>query len=173
RQVRRLRGGAGAGPAGRGQGRGRPDPAARRVERQCKIRHRRSLRPDMRPVGLRSLAEAPGRRRRGRARQSPLGLEPLEEGRRPRGHDLRFMPVTALAFILAAAAMHAAWNLIVKQVGERQIVTWWALVVGSLINLPLLVGASIPARVWPYAIASAAVEAAYFLLLIRAYQNGD
>jgi len=83
------------------------------------------------------------------------------------------MPVTALAFILAAAAMHAAWNLIVKQVGERQIVTWWALVVGSLINLPLLVGASIPARVWPYAIASAAVEAAYFLLLIRAYQNGD
>ena len=83
------------------------------------------------------------------------------------------MPLTAIALILVAAAMHAAWNLIIKHAREKQVVTWWALVVGSLLNLPLLVGAMIPARVWPYAILSAAVEAAYFLLLIRAYQNGD
>lgn len=83
------------------------------------------------------------------------------------------MPLTALALIIAAAAMHTAWNLIVKQARDRQIVTWWALVVGALINLPLLANTTIPVEVWPYAIASAAVEAAYFMLLIRAYQNGD
>ena len=83
------------------------------------------------------------------------------------------MPLTAIALIIAAAAMHTAWNLIVKHAHERQIVTWWALVVGSLINLPLLANTTIPVQVWPYAIASAAVEAAYFMLLIRAYQNGD
>jgi drug/metabolite transporter (DMT)-like permease len=83
------------------------------------------------------------------------------------------MPFTAIAFIIAAAAMHTAWNLIVKRAGQRQTVTWWALIVGVLANLPLLLGESIPAEVWPYAIASAAVEAAYFMLLIRAYENGD
>ena len=83
------------------------------------------------------------------------------------------MPFTAIALIIAAAAMHTAWNLIIKRAREKQVVTWWALVVGALINLPLLAGATVPARVWPYAIASAAVEAAYFMLLIRAYQNGD
>jgi len=83
------------------------------------------------------------------------------------------MPFTAIALIIAAAAMHTAWNLIVKDARERQIVIWWALIAGSLINLPLLANANIPAQVWPYAIASAAVEAAYFLLLLRAYQNGD
>jgi drug/metabolite transporter (DMT)-like permease len=83
------------------------------------------------------------------------------------------MSLTAIAFILAAAAMHAAWNLIIKHTREKQVVTWWALVVGSLINLPLLAGTTVPAQVWPYAIASAAVEAIYFILLIRAYQNGD
>lgn len=83
------------------------------------------------------------------------------------------MPLTAIALILVAAVMHAAWNLILKQVGEKQIVTWWALVVGTLVNLPLLFKSGVPAAVWPYAVMSAAVEAAYFLLLIRAYENGD
>src|SRR5512138_2353646 len=83
------------------------------------------------------------------------------------------MPLTAIALILAAAAMHMAWNLIIKQVSQKQIITWWALVAGSLINLPLLFKSSVPIEVWPYATSSAAVEAAYFLLLIQAYQNGD
>ena len=83
------------------------------------------------------------------------------------------MPLIAIALIIAAAAMHAAWNLIVKRVEERQVVTWWALVVGSLINLPWLFKHTVPAAVWPLAVASAIVEAAYFMLLIRAYQNGD
>ena len=83
------------------------------------------------------------------------------------------MPLTALILVIAAAAMHAGWNLIVKRVGEKQIFIWWALAFGALLNLPLLAVNTIPAGVWPYALASAVVEAAYFLILIRAYSNGD
>jgi len=83
------------------------------------------------------------------------------------------MPLTALILVIAAAAMHAGWNLIVKRVGEKQIFTWLALAFGALINLPLLLLNTIPASVWPYALASAFVEAAYFMILIRAYGEGD
>jgi drug/metabolite transporter (DMT)-like permease len=84
------------------------------------------------------------------------------------------MPLLALVFVITAAVMHAGWNLIVKQVGEKQIFTWWALTLGSLAFLPLLImSAPIPAAVWPYALTSALVEAAYFITLIRAYENGD
>jgi len=83
------------------------------------------------------------------------------------------MPLTALILVIAAATMHAGWNLIVKRVGEKQIFTWWALAFGALINLPLLAVNTIPASVWPYALASAVVEAVYFMILIRAYSQGD
>src|ERR1044072_3664983 len=83
------------------------------------------------------------------------------------------MPLTALILVIAAAAMHAGWNLIVKRVGEKQIFTWLALAFGTLTALPLLVINTIPASVWPYALASAVVEAAYFMILIRAYGEGD
>lgn len=83
------------------------------------------------------------------------------------------MPLTALILVIAAATMHAGWNLVVKRVGEKQIFTWWALAFGTLINLPLLAVNTIPRSVWPYALASAVVEAAYFMILIRAYSKGD
>src|SRR5919109_239006 len=84
------------------------------------------------------------------------------------------MPLMALALVMAAAACHTWWNFIVKQVAEKQVFTWWALLVGALLYLPLLVtSAPIPGRIWPYAVSSALVEAAYFITLIRAYEYGD
>lgn len=84
------------------------------------------------------------------------------------------MPPLALAMLIAAAVMHASWNLLVKQARERQIFTWWSLVVGSACYLPLLVfGPALPPRVWPYILASALAETAYFFALIRAYRLGD
>jgi drug/metabolite transporter (DMT)-like permease len=83
------------------------------------------------------------------------------------------MPLTALILVIAAATMHAGWNLVIKRVAEKQIFTWWALTFGALLNLPLLVIDVIPRSVWPYALASALVEAAYFMILIRAYGQGD
>lgn len=84
------------------------------------------------------------------------------------------MPLSALLLVLLAAAMHASWNLILKQVEERQLFTWWALVVGTLLSLPILIiSGPPPMRIWPYAIISAIVETAYFITLIRAYRIGD
>ncbi len=84
------------------------------------------------------------------------------------------MPPLALGMLIVAAVLHASWNLLVKQAVERQIFTWWSLVVGAICFLPLLVfGSGLPTRVWPYVIASALVETAYFFALTRAYGLGD
>ena len=84
------------------------------------------------------------------------------------------MPPVALLLVFSAAALHVGWNVIVKRAPEKQVMTWWALVVGTLVYLPLLAGgAPIPTGVWPYAIASALAETAYFMVLIRAYDRSN
>jgi drug/metabolite transporter (DMT)-like permease len=84
------------------------------------------------------------------------------------------MPLFALGLLLTAAILHATWNLLLKQAGDKYIVTWWALLVGSLCFLPvLLIGQPLPTAVWPYALGSATFEAAYFGILSAAYRNGD
>ena len=80
----------------------------------------------------------------------------------------------ALSLLLVSAVLHAAWNLLLKQAGEKQIATWWALVAGSVCAAPLLAFSPISiASVWPYLVASAIFEALYYLVLTRAYSQGD
>jgi drug/metabolite transporter (DMT)-like permease len=84
------------------------------------------------------------------------------------------MPPMAVALVIIAAALHTGWNVIVKQAQSRQVFTWWACVAGSVLYLPVLVYSTpIPPRIWPYAVSSAVVEAAYFIALVRAYEHGD
>lgn len=84
------------------------------------------------------------------------------------------MPLNAFMLVMAAAAMHAGWNFIVKQVGEKQIFTWLAVMLGALCYLPLLAtGGPVPTNIWPYALSSALAEAAYFIVLVWAYDQGD
>ncbi|MFL5654557.1 MAG: EamA family transporter [Ktedonobacteraceae bacterium] len=84
------------------------------------------------------------------------------------------MPPIALALLLVAAVLHTGWNLFVKRAGEKQVFTWWGLVVGSICFAPLLLlSQSFPLRVWPYVIFSALVEGAYYIILTRAYEHGD
>lgn len=84
------------------------------------------------------------------------------------------MSLFALGLLVTAAVLHAGWNLIVKQAGERQVFTWWALVIGTVCFLPILFfRPTLPAAVWPYVVASALVEGAYYLALTRAYRIGD
>ena len=61
------------------------------------------------------------------------------------------MPPSAVGLLVLAAAMHATWNLLIKRSAERQIFTWWSLVVGSVLFPPVsfIAGAAIPSRVWP------------------------
>jgi drug/metabolite transporter (DMT)-like permease len=84
------------------------------------------------------------------------------------------MPLSALVLVLAAAAMHTGWNILVKRVESKQVFTWWALLIGSVVYLPLLtLHMPIPTKIWPYALSSDFVEAAYYLTLTRAYTHGD
>src|SRR5262249_6487 len=84
------------------------------------------------------------------------------------------MPLRALVLVLAAAVMHTGWNFLVKRAEDKQVFTWWAMIVGSLVYLPLLaLHMPIPARIWPYALSSAGVEAVYYSTLVRAYTDGD
>lgn len=84
------------------------------------------------------------------------------------------MNATALLVLLAAAILHAGWNLLVKQAADKHLFTWWALVAGSILFSPILLQAGTwPARIWPYALASALCEAAYFVALATAYRLAD
>ncbi|HEY7126156.1 MAG TPA: DMT family transporter [Ktedonobacterales bacterium] len=84
------------------------------------------------------------------------------------------MPLHALAILILAAALHACWNLLVKRAGEKQVFTWWAIIVGSFCFLPVvLFSPALPTRVYPYILASAIAEAAYFVALTLAYKYGD
>jgi drug/metabolite transporter (DMT)-like permease len=80
----------------------------------------------------------------------------------------------ALLVLLAAAILHAGWNLLVKQAADKQVFTGLALLAGALLAAPVLAaGFPFPARVWPYALASAFCEALYFAALAAAYRLAD
>jgi drug/metabolite transporter (DMT)-like permease len=84
------------------------------------------------------------------------------------------MPPQALVLLLIAAALHTGWNLLIKRSQEKQLFAWWALVVGVVCFAPaLLLAQPLPEAVWPYLVASAIVEAVYFIALTRAYQQAD
>ena len=75
--------------------------------------------------------------------------------------------------VLAAAALHAGWNVIVRSAGDRRRET--ALVVGfgavlALLVLPFM--PPLPVVAWPYLIASALLNCLYYALLAEAYVHG-
>src|SRR5262245_11205885 len=79
-----------------------------------------------------------------------------------------------IALLLVAALLHAAWNFLLKKSTDRYIVTWWALLAGSLLFLPFLMfGQPLPATTWAFVLLSALFEAAYFTTLNVAYSKGD
>ena len=84
------------------------------------------------------------------------------------------MHALALGLLLAAACLHVTWNLLLKTAAARDVVTWWAIVAGSVLFLPVLLAAApFPAAVRRLAVVSAAVEAVYYVLLAYAYGQAD
>ena len=70
--------------------------------------------------------------------------------------------------------LHAGWNLILKKADKKYIMIWWALVLGSLLGLPVLIlHWPIPARIWPFAVGSALIETVYDATLSAAYNKED
>ena len=83
------------------------------------------------------------------------------------------MPADAFLLALAAAFVHAAWNLLTASAEESQLATGVALLIGSVVFLPVgLLAGDVEPGVAPYAAASVALELGYLACLGMAYQRG-
>jgi drug/metabolite transporter (DMT)-like permease len=84
------------------------------------------------------------------------------------------VPASALALALAAAALHAGWNILIARAGDPEGAGAAAVLIGVAAFAPV---AAITWNVdWsavPYIGASAAAELAYFALLAAAYRRSD
>jgi drug/metabolite transporter (DMT)-like permease len=82
--------------------------------------------------------------------------------------------LTATLLALTAAVLHAAWNLLVKQRGDRWISLWGMFTVAGVLAVPVyLAMGGMPARGWAWAAATGAVHIGYVEGLSRAYDHGD
>ena len=80
------------------------------------------------------------------------------------------MPVSALLLALAAAVVHATWNLLLSGTEDTHSASAVALVVGTLVFLPAaVIGWRFQSAAVPYVAASSALELIYLVLLATAY----
>jgi drug/metabolite transporter (DMT)-like permease len=89
------------------------------------------------------------------------------------------MSIFALALILAAAIIHATWNLINKQASGHATFTWLVAVLSSLFYAPATIAIIEIFQIEISFVAigmiagSAALHSAYFVLLNQGYRSGD
>jgi uncharacterized membrane protein len=82
--------------------------------------------------------------------------------------------VLATVFALAAAALHAGWNLRVKASGDRFVALWGQFVMAGAVCAAGLMIVGLPARdAWPWLALSALIHIAYVVCLAEAYGAGD
>lgn len=83
--------------------------------------------------------------------------------------------LTATLLALAAAVLHAAWNLAVKQSPHDRFIALWAQFSfgGAFALIGLVATGGMAARGWIWAVLSGCVHLPYLLLLARAYDHGD
>lgn len=82
-----------------------------------------------------------------------------------------------LIVVLAAASLHATWNLLLKSGRDRIAFTLMMLIASVLLYLPafamILRTKPVPAASWKWIFASGAIHTAYFYLLSLAYAHID
>jgi drug/metabolite transporter (DMT)-like permease len=82
--------------------------------------------------------------------------------------------VAATFLALGSAALHAAWNLLVKTSSDRLIAAWGLYVTGGILFLPVFLVVDRPgADALPFLAVSSVVHVVYIVALTRAYQHGD
>jgi multidrug transporter EmrE-like cation transporter len=82
--------------------------------------------------------------------------------------------LTATLLALAAAVLHAGWNLLIKQSGDRWISLWGMFfVAGVLAAFVYVAMGGMPASGWWWAGATGLVHIGYTVGLARAYDHGD
>ena len=84
------------------------------------------------------------------------------------------MPILAIALLLASAALHALWNLLLKQSQEKYIAMGWQVILSGVISVIALFFTGLPPRsMWIFALLSMTLEAIYFGILTFAYNDND
>jgi drug/metabolite transporter (DMT)-like permease len=84
------------------------------------------------------------------------------------------VPTVALVLALAAALLHASWNLLIAGSGDREAATAVAIVVGSIVGAPIALAAwNVHAAAIPYLAAASVLQLAYIALLVAAYARAD
>ena len=81
------------------------------------------------------------------------------------------MPLSALTLALGSAVLHAAWNLLLGRARDVQAAAAATFLLSVLVALPFaVVWWHADSSVWPYALASSALEAVYVVALALAYR---
>jgi drug/metabolite transporter (DMT)-like permease len=84
------------------------------------------------------------------------------------------MPVSALILALAAAFLHALWNMLAARSRDSQATLALAMTIGPVLLLPLAVLRwNVEPAAYPWMVLSAALELVYLVLLGAAYQRAD
>jgi drug/metabolite transporter (DMT)-like permease len=84
------------------------------------------------------------------------------------------MPLDALALALAAAALHATWNLILAGARDREGAAAAARGCAVVLFAPVVAATwRLEPGAWPFVAASTALEVAYVVVLMRAYGRAD
>ena len=82
--------------------------------------------------------------------------------------------LAATLLALAAAVLHAGWNLAIKQRGDRFIALWGQFfVAGWMCAVALAAFGGLAAEAWPWVALSGSVHLPYCWFLARAYDHGD
>jgi drug/metabolite transporter (DMT)-like permease len=84
------------------------------------------------------------------------------------------MPFLAIALLLTSAALHALWNLLLKQSSEKYVAMGWQVIISGILSILALFFTGLPPRsMWLFALISMTLEAIYFVLLSFAYSDHD
>jgi drug/metabolite transporter (DMT)-like permease len=86
------------------------------------------------------------------------------------------MNLTAFGLVIAAACLHALWNLAAKRVSGNLGVLWLGLCVSGVVLAPLAFASawqSFEPAGLPYIVATGLIHAAYFSLLAASYRRGE
>ncbi|WP_152047987.1 EamA family transporter [Aureimonas psammosilenae] len=84
------------------------------------------------------------------------------------------MSTTVFGIVLLAAALHAAWNAVVKASGDKLLSATGVVGAAGLLSALALPFAPVPAMAsWPFLAASTALQCVYLALLAKAYHLAD
>ena len=84
------------------------------------------------------------------------------------------MPLIAILLLLSSAALHALWNMLLKQSQEKYIAMGWQVILSGILSLVAIFFTGLPPRsMWIFALLSMTLEAIYFGILTFAYNDHD